>query len=101
MRAPAYSIGMPRTGRPSNFVNSTTPSNGTRQMRVTVNEFGRFMTGSSHMISSVVADEGDPAGRGQGHATPPADDSHAETDRSDLRASIPPLPAGSAEAGGG
>src|SRR5262245_57811567 len=55
MPAPTYSIGMPRICRPSNFGNSTTTSNGTRQMRVTVNEFGRFMTSSSHMISSVVA----------------------------------------------
>ena len=33
--------------RPSNFVSSTTTSSGTRKMRVSVSEFGRFMCGAS------------------------------------------------------
>src|SRR5437764_7984190 len=54
MPAPTNSVGTPRICRPSNLVSSTTTSSGTRQMRETVNAFGRFMTGSSHMITSVV-----------------------------------------------
>src|SRR4029077_2669012 len=38
----------------SNFVNSTTTSSGTRKMRVTVREFGRFIAPAVHMITSVV-----------------------------------------------
>ena len=50
------SFGTPRIRRPSNFVSSTTTSSGTRKMRVTVSEFGRFIGGAvSHMITSVVA----------------------------------------------
>src|SRR5207253_1086151 len=46
---------MPRICRPSNLVSSTTTSSGTRKIRVTVSEFGRFMNARTHMISSVVA----------------------------------------------
>ena len=35
--------GTPSTAGPSNFVSSTTTSSGTRKMRVSVSEFGRFM----------------------------------------------------------
>src|SRR5712691_6156613 len=79
--------------RPSNFVSNTTTSSGTRKMRDTVSMFGRFMVASNHMISSVVADEGDPNGGGQRHAVAPADDSHAETNRPDFRSSVSPLSA--------
>src|SRR5215213_2093395 len=42
--APATSsTGRPITRRPSNFVSSTETSRGTRKMRATVIEFGRFM----------------------------------------------------------
>src|SRR5437764_719014 len=54
MPAPTNSVGTPRICRPSNLVSSTTTSSGTRQIRETVSAFGRFMTGSSHMITSVV-----------------------------------------------
>ena len=33
----------PKTARPSNFVSSTTTSNGTSTIRITVKAFGRFM----------------------------------------------------------
>ena len=33
--------------------------------------------------------EGDSAGRGQGHAAPPADAQHAQARRSDLRSAVP------------
>src|SRR5476651_36156 len=53
--APRISFGTPRMDRPSNFVRSTTTSSGTRKMRVTVSEFGRFMADGCHMITLVVA----------------------------------------------
>src|SRR5258706_9643 len=61
MAAPTISFGTPRIRRPSNFVSSTTTSSGTRKMRVTVSEFGKFIVARDHvqhafhMISSVVA----------------------------------------------
>src|SRR5438132_1668704 len=70
-----------------------------RKIRVTVSAFGRFMDGRLHMITSVVAHEGDPARGGQGHAPASADDSHTEADRSDLQSSLSSLPTRPAEAG--
>src|SRR5262245_45003190 len=101
--APTNSLGMPRICRPSNFVNRTTTSSGTRQMRVTVSEFGRFMARVSEFHHDNIGgcDEGDPARGGQGHTTPPANDSHTETDRADLRAAVSPLPTRPAEASAG
>ena len=43
MAAPTSSFRTPRIMRPSNFVSSTTTSSGTRKIRVTVSEFGRFI----------------------------------------------------------
>jgi hypothetical protein len=43
--------------------------------------------------------EGDPSGRGQGHPTQAADDSHAQADRSDLQPAVSALPDRSPEAG--
>src|SRR4026208_1479562 len=43
MAAPTSSLRTPRIIRPSNFVRSTTTSSGTRKIRVTDSELGRFM----------------------------------------------------------
>src|SRR6476469_7534739 len=99
MAAPTSSLRTPRIIRPSNFVRSTTTSSGTRKIRVTDNEFGRFMWRVRHMITSVVAYEGDHARRGQGPPPASAHDSHAEADRAHLRASVPALPARPPQAG--
>src|SRR5882757_2630830 len=90
---------MPKICRPSNFVSSTTTSSGTRKMRVTVSEFGRFMNGPWSHDNIGGWHEGDSARWGQGHALASADDPHTETDRADLRSSVSPLSAGSPQAG--
>ena len=68
---------------------------------MTVSEFGRFMARVRHMISSVVAHEGDPARGGQRHPASPPDDSHAQAHRADLRSAVSALSARPAEAGAG
>src|SRR5690349_21575102 len=137
--APTISFGTPRMRRPSNFVNSTTTSSGTRKMRVTVSEVGRFMQGvpelphaargntpreeargrretrrrredghaprSRQSVVRLAHDniggchEGDSPRGGQGHPPPAAHHSYAQADRADLRSAVPPLSAGSPEAG--
>src|SRR4051812_23227549 len=52
--APTMSLGRPRMSGPLSLVRSTTTSSGTRKMRVTVSEFGRFISGCARMITSVV-----------------------------------------------
>src|SRR5262249_28045876 len=96
--APTISFGTPKMTRPSNFVSSTTTRSGTRKIRVMVSALGRFIA-FEHMITSVVADEGDPARRGQGHAAAAAHDPHPEADRPDLRSPLPALSARSPQAG--
>src|SRR5712671_4157215 len=99
--APTSSLRTPRIMRPSNFVRSTTTSSGTRKIRVTDSEFGRFMRRVKAMITSLVAYEGHHARGGQGHAPPTAHHSYAQADRPDLRATVSPLPTRSAEEGSG
>jgi hypothetical protein len=48
MAAATSSTGSPRTIRPSNFVNNTDTSTGTRKMRATESEFGKFMALGRH-----------------------------------------------------
>src|SRR5262245_2379002 len=99
MAAPTSSLRTPNTTWPSKFVSSTTTSRGTRKIRVVVSALGRFMGPSTHMITSVVADESHPPGRWQGDAPPPAHDPYTEAHRPDFRAAVSALPARFAEAG--
>src|SRR3954454_5439168 len=99
MVAPTSSLRTPKIILPSTLGRSTTTSSGTRQIRVTDRVFGRFMRARLAMITSLIAYEGDHARRGQGHAPPTTDDSHAEADRAHLRASVSPLPARPPQAG--
>src|SRR3954454_14211109 len=98
MIAPTMSFGRPMINGPLTLVSSTTTSSGTRKMRVTVSEFGRFISGVVH-DNIGGCDEGDSARGGQGYAAAPVDGAHAKTDRADLRPALPSLSARSAEAG--
>src|ERR1700730_11442321 len=103
MPAAKSSLLMPKGSQPLHFVKRTTTSRGTRTIRASVRELGRFTVSSQNHLTAnedrgaarlaawppafVTMDschESHPACRGQRHAPSPAHPAHAQADRADL-----------------